>query len=149
MHPTPAFPAPADVTSNLSFMENHKNQPAHRPGSQKSTSRHKVMFFRKLTNVRFIIVVFRSCYIMLPPILQEVSEKNSLIQRIAVLQGEHFPQIAKKSKNMGVAFGWVHAKIKISAQSKKPCGKNTAQATLRQERMRKIAMEIKVVVVDK
>ena len=77
---------------DLSFMENHKNQPAHRRGSQRNTSfRRKVMFFRKLTNVRFIIVIFRSCYIMLPPILQEVSEKNSLAQRIAVLQGECFP----------------------------------------------------------
>ena len=36
-------------------------------------------FFRKLTNVRFTFVFFRSCYIMLPPILQEVSEKNSLV----------------------------------------------------------------------
>ena len=79
---------------DLSFMGNHKNQPAHRRGSQRNASfRRKVMFFRKLTNGRSIIVVFRSCYIMLPPILQEVSEKNSLIQRIAVLQGERFAEI--------------------------------------------------------
>lgn len=44
-------------------------------------------------NVRFIIVFFRSCYIMLPLILQEVSEKNSPVQRIAVLQGECFAEI--------------------------------------------------------
>ena len=53
----------------------------------------RLRIFRKLTNVRFIIVFFRSCYIMLTPILQEVSEKNSLIQRIAVLQGERFAEI--------------------------------------------------------
>ena len=51
------------------------------------------MFFRKLTNVRSIIVIFRSCYIMLLLILQEVSEKNSLVQRFAVLQGECFAEI--------------------------------------------------------
>ena len=39
----------------------------------------RLRIFRKLTNVRFIFVFFRSCYIMLPPILQEVSEKNSLV----------------------------------------------------------------------
>lgn len=49
--------------------------------------------FRKLTNGRSIIVSFRSCYIMLTPILQEVSEKNSLVQRFAVLQGECFAEI--------------------------------------------------------
>ena len=49
--------------------------------------------FRKLTNVRFIIVFFRSCYIMLTPILQEVSGKNSPVQRFAVLQGECFAEI--------------------------------------------------------
>ena len=49
--------------------------------------------FRKLTNVRFIIVSFRSCYIMLTPILQEVSGKNSPVQRFAVLQGECFAEI--------------------------------------------------------
>ena len=43
--------------------------------------------------MRFIIVFFRSCYIMLTPILQEVSEKNSLVQRFAVLQGECFAEI--------------------------------------------------------
>ena len=43
--------------------------------------------------MRFIIVFFRSCYIMLTPILQEVSEKNSLVQRFAVLQGERFAEI--------------------------------------------------------
>ena len=78
---------------DLSFMENHKNQPAHRRDSQRNVSfRRKVMFFRKLTNVRFIIAIFRSCYIMLPLILQEVSEKNSLVQRFAVLQGECFAE---------------------------------------------------------
>ena len=46
-----------------------------------------------MTNVRFIIMFFRSCYIMLTPILQEVSEKNSLVQRFAVLQGECFAEI--------------------------------------------------------
>ena len=44
-------------------------------------------------NARFIIVFFRSCYIMLPLILQEVSEKNSPVQRIAVLQGKCFAEI--------------------------------------------------------
>lgn len=44
-------------------------------------------------NVHFIIVFFRSCYIMLPLILQEVSEKNSPVQRFAVLQGECFAEI--------------------------------------------------------
>ena len=39
----------------------------------------RLRIFRKLTNVRFTFVFFRSCYIMLPPILQEVSEKNSLV----------------------------------------------------------------------
>ena len=39
----------------------------------------RLRIFRKLTDVRFIFVFFRSCYIMLPPILQEVSEKNSLV----------------------------------------------------------------------
>ena len=53
----------------------------------------RLRIFRKLTNVRFIIMFFRSCYIMLPPILQEVSEKNSLVQRFAVLQGECFAEI--------------------------------------------------------
>lgn len=53
----------------------------------------RLRIFRKLTNVRFIIVFFRSCYIMLTPILQEVSEKNSLVQRFAVLQGECFAEI--------------------------------------------------------
>lgn len=53
----------------------------------------RLRIFRKLTNVRFIIVFFRSCYIMLPLILQEVSEKNSPVQRIAVLQGECFAEI--------------------------------------------------------
>ena len=43
--------------------------------------------------MRFIIMFFRSCYIMLTPILQEVSEKNSLVQRFAVLQGERFAEI--------------------------------------------------------
>ena len=43
--------------------------------------------------MRFIIMFFRSCYIMLTPILQEVSEKNSLVQRFAVLQGECFAEI--------------------------------------------------------
>ena len=53
----------------------------------------RLRIFRKLTNVRFIIMFFRSCYIMLTPILQEVSEKNSLVQRFAVLQGERFAEI--------------------------------------------------------
>ncbi len=53
----------------------------------------RLRIFRKLTNVRFIIMFFRSCYIMLTPILQEVSEKNSLVQRFAVLQGECFAEI--------------------------------------------------------
>ncbi|MEI3406131.1 MAG: hypothetical protein V8Q79_06010 [Christensenellales bacterium] len=43
--------------------------------------------------MRSIIVFFRSCYIMLTPILQEVSGKNSLVQRFAVLQGECFAEI--------------------------------------------------------
>lgn len=43
--------------------------------------------------MRFIIVFFRSCYIMLTPILQEVSGKNSPVQRFAVLQGECFAEI--------------------------------------------------------
>lgn len=49
---------------------------------------------------------------------------------------------------MGVAFGRVHTKIKIFARTKKPCGKKTAQAALRQERMRKITMESKEVVAN-
>ena len=53
----------------------------------------RLRIFRNLMNVRFIIVFFRSCYIMLPLILQEVSEKNSPAQRIAVLQGECFAEI--------------------------------------------------------
>ena len=53
----------------------------------------RLRIFRKLTNVRFIFVFFRSCYIMLTPILQEASEKNSLVQRFAVLQGECFAEI--------------------------------------------------------
>ena len=53
----------------------------------------RLRIFRKLTNVRFIIMFFRSCYIMLTPILQEVSEKNSLVHRFAVLQGECFAEI--------------------------------------------------------
>ena len=53
----------------------------------------RLRIFRKLTNVRSIIVFFRSCYIMLTPILQEVREKNSLVQRFAVLQGERFAEI--------------------------------------------------------
>lgn len=53
----------------------------------------RLRIFRKLMNVHFIIVFFRSCYIMLPLILQEVSEKNSPVQRIAVLQGECFAEI--------------------------------------------------------
>jgi len=53
----------------------------------------RLRIFRKLMNARFIIVFFRSCYIMLPLILQEVSEKNSPVQRIAVLQGKCFAEI--------------------------------------------------------